>query len=645
MTSAPGIELLPLEEQQPFAQEFQKDVEFFKLLILMISKSLATGSVDITWMDGHEGLRQVIGTTEAAKSPCSRYLQWDREDPSQRFCNIVSDFTRRVAESCAVCENAAEKRVGQSGRTQVYRCHAGLTDIAVPVIADGKHIATLYSGQVLTAPPSKAGFERVAKDVSRLTYIKLKDLKKAYWEVPVVSEEDIENTIHILELFAEYLARFSKRLGDTVKAEHRKMRVDQLAAEEFAYMILQPEAADRARICQLMKQLRFRQPPNRVLVAKLPSEEDFDSRAVSFDLEFTTALQTIEELAKKTSDMTVAYLRRRGVCVIFRDITDGPSAGLRARALAEKILYEISSRCNIRARIGIGGLKPGWLDLAESYHEACLALAGSDDLIAICGDSAPMLSELTIQIEVACRQLADQQIQDARVTLRALPLLANRRFGSSAVADHRNFFSSTLESLCFTALKAGAGAESIVTIRTDTQLELARAATVFDVQAAFLEAAETIAEEIRRLLIGKHEKVISRVRQMLDRRLKDGRHDDTFSLADAAKALGVSTGHLSRTFRRVTGKTFRDYAMSRRIEHSCRSLLDPLNNVSVVASRCGFSSSAYFARVFRKFVGCAPTEYAKDPRRTPVHGPVAQVIGGTGGLHESQPAMNARFSD
>jgi ligand-binding sensor protein len=429
-------------------------------------------------------------------SACSRYLQWDRENPSQRFCNIVSDFGRRAAESCAVCENAAEKRVGQSRQAQVYRCHAGLTDIAVPVIADGWHIATLYSGQVLTSGPSKGGFERIAKDVSHLSYIDHEDLKKAYWEVPVVSQADIHNTVRILELFAEYLARFLKRLGDTVKAERRKMRAGQLAAKEFAYMILQPEVEDRARIAQLMKQLGFMMPPNRVLIAQLQSEKDFDSRTTSFDLEFTTALQAIEELAEKTKDMTVAHLRRRGVCVIFRDLTEGPSAGLRARALAEKILYEISSQCNISARIGIGGLKSGWGHLAESYHEASLALSGCDDVIATCGDSAPVLSELAMQIELACRQLADQRIQDVRVTLRSLPLLANRRFGNNAVADHRKFFSSALESLCFTALKAGADSEGVVTIRTDGQLELARATTVFAVQAAFLEVAETIAEEV-----------------------------------------------------------------------------------------------------------------------------------------------------
>jgi len=615
MGSAPGIDFLPLDQQQLFANEFQKDVEFLKFLILMVSRSCATGSVDITWVDNSDGLRQVIGTTQAATSACSRYLQWDRQDPSQRFCNVVSDFGRRATESCGVCENAAEKRVGESGRAQVYRCHAGLTDIAVPVIADGRHIATLYSGQVLTEQPSKAGFQRVARDVSRLSYIDLKDLEESYWNVPVVSEPDIENTVHILELFADFLARLWLRLGDAVKAERGKLRSGQLAAKEFAYMILQPEAQDRSRLFQLMKQLGFVQPPNRVLVVKLQNEEEFHPTG-SFDVAFTGAVQALEELSERTRQMTVAYLRRRGVCVFFRDLTEGPSAGLRARSLAEKILYEISSRSDIAVRIGIGGLKTDWQQLAESYHEACLALSSSQDVVATCQESSTRLCELTAQIELACRQLSDQQIQDARFTLRALPLLANRRIGGGALADHRNFFSSALESLCFTALKSGCESASISRARDDAQRELVRAATVFDVQSAFLEASEIVAEEIRRLLNGKHEKVIARVQQMLDLRLKQGKDATPLSLAAAARALGVSTGHLSRTFRRMTGMTFREYAISRRVEHARRLLLDPLNNVSSVSDSCGFSTPAYFARVFRKVVGCSPAEYANNPRRT-----------------------------
>jgi AraC-like DNA-binding protein len=65
----------------------------------------------------------------------------------------------------------------------------------------------------------------------------------------------------------------------------------------------------------------------------------------------------------------------------------------------------------------------------------------------------------------------------------------------------------------------------------------------------------------------------------------------------------------------MTNMTFREYVISRRIEFAQRLLLDPLNNISSVSDACGFSTPAYFARVFRKVVGCAPTEYANDPRR------------------------------
>jgi AraC-like DNA-binding protein/ligand-binding sensor protein len=614
MASAPGLEFLPTYEQQQFANEFQKEVQFFEFLILMLSKSLPTGSVDITWMDGHDGLRQVLGTTQAAKAACSRYLHWDRQDPNQRFCNVVSDHGDRAAESCAVCENAAEKRVGTSGCTQVYRCHAGLTDIAVPVIADGRHIATLYSGQVLTESPSQEGFQRVLQDVHHLTYIDANELKKAYWQVPVVSEEDIKNTVGILEVFAGYLSRFWKRIGDSVSIERQKLRASQLAAKEFAYMILRAESENRSRLLQLMKQLGFIQPPNRAIVITLKPEEELDASLGSFDVVLTRVLQVVEEITEKTQNAAVAYLQSHGVCVFFRELTEGISAGARGRLLADRILREITDRCAAEIRIGIGGVKAGWYQIAESYHEACLALASSSGVIAVCGSAKASLPELSAQIEIACNHLANQRVPDAYATLRTLPLLANRCLGTNSLPDHRNFFSSALESIYSTAIKAGCDKESIARTRREGQAELAKAATLFDVQSIFLEVSQTAGEEVGRLLIGKHEKVIARVQQMLEQRLKQGHDVESFSLTEAARALGISTGHLSRTFRKMTNMTFREYTLTRRIEHGCRLLLDPLNNVSGVSERCGFSSPAYFARVFRRFSGCAPTEYARNPR-------------------------------
>jgi len=614
MASAPGIDFVPLKEQLLFAQEFQKDVEFLELLILMVSKSCATGSVDITWVNGHEDSRQVIGTSQAALSPCSRYLRWERRDPSQRFCNIVSDHGRRASESCAVCENAAEKRVGQSGHAQVYRCHAGLTDIAVPVIAGGNHIATLYSGQVLTEKPSRRGFTNIVGDVRALTYIDVGELEEAYENVPVVSESEIADTVRILEILAAFLARFWMRLGDTVRAERRKIRDIQMAAKEFAYLILQPDSQDRGRLGQLMKELGFIEPPNRMLVLEFPDEEEPQSAATPFDLLFTAAIQAVEEVAERTKNVASVYLRRRGVCIFFRELTDGPSAGLRGRSLAEKLLYEISSRCSIRVRVGIGGWKPDWRQMAESYNEARLALASSEDTIAVCTKSSPMLSELALHIDLMCQLIGDQKIQEARLALRTLPIMVNRVLKNASLTDYRNFFSSALESLCLTALKAGCDPQVIASVRSSKQTQFVTSASVFDLENAFLETAESVAAEVRQLLFGKHQKVVGRVQQILEHRLKEGRALEMPSLTEAADAVGVSSGHLSRTFRGITGMTFRDYVISLRVEYARKLLLDPLNNVTLVAARCGFSSASYFARMFRRAVGCTPMAYASDPR-------------------------------
>jgi AraC-like DNA-binding protein len=72
------------------------------------------------------------------------------------------------------------------------------------------------------------------------------------------------------------------------------------------------------------------------------------------------------------------------------------------------------------------------------------------------------------------------------------------------------------------------------------------------------------------------------------------------------------------------------------VEHARRLLLDPLNNVSSVSDACGFSTPAYFARVFRKVVGCSPAEYANDPRRSKAPAGMPRVCSAAAGSAAQQ---------
>ncbi len=141
------------------------------------------------------------------------------------------------------------------------------------------------------------------------------------------------------------------------------------------------------------------------------------------------------------------------------------------------------------------------------------------------------------------------------------------------------------------------------------------ATTTFAIQEAFIRSAEVLLDAVRSLLAGRPRKLVDRVRSIIDRELQERSSAQSLCIAKIASGLGISSGHLSRVFKRSTGTTLERYLMILKIESAKRLLLDPLQSVSDAAEKCGFSDSAYFARVFRKIAGCSPREYRDDPMR------------------------------
>ena len=72
------------------------------------------------------------------------------------------------------------------------------------------------------------------------------------------------------------------------------------------------------------------------------------------------------------------------------------------------------------------------------------------------------------------------------------------------------------------------------------------------------------------------------------------------SLSQVAKAVNISTGHLSEKFKQVTGINFVDYVARTRFEKACVLLHDPDLRISEIAFAVGFQSLSQFNRVFKK---------------------------------------------
>ena len=126
---------------------------------------------------------------------------------------MASELTKKKHVRIPMCRpsnGARQQRV----RTQVYCCHVGLTDIAVPVICDGQYLGTLFSGQVLNARPTAEGFAYVQKTLAGQAHIDFAKLEAAYYQVQVVNSVQLAEMVRILELFRALHREFMETPGN-----------------------------------------------------------------------------------------------------------------------------------------------------------------------------------------------------------------------------------------------------------------------------------------------------------------------------------------------------------------------------------------------------------------------------------------------
>lgn len=82
-------------------------------------------------------------------------------------------------------------------------------------------------------------------------------------------------------------------------------------------------------------------------------------------------------------------------------------------------------------------------------------------------------------------------------------------------------------------------------------------------------------------------------------------------IGEAAEIFHVSQAHLTRVFHKETGQTPLQYLTRLRIEHALFLLLNTKDSIESIAVACGFLNGNYFAKVFRRYLGCSPEEYRK----------------------------------
>lgn len=92
----------------------------------------------------------------------------------------------------------------------------------------------------------------------------------------------------------------------------------------------------------------------------------------------------------------------------------------------------------------------------------------------------------------------------------------------------------------------------------------------------------------------------------------DDHLDDELSLEQLAQVAHFSPYHFHRIFSAIVGETPNDFINRLRLERSAHLLIKaPASSITQIALSSGFSSSATFARAFKKYFGMTASQYRR----------------------------------
>jgi len=117
-------------------------------------------------------------------------------------------------------------------------------------------------------------------------------------------------------------------------------------------------------------------------------------------------------------------------------------------------------------------------------------------------------------------------------------------------------------------------------------------------------------------LFNKNEKLPDHLRKMKQFKsaisMIQQRYSEDITLDDIAESVHMNPNYFCRFFKGFVHQTPVQYLNYYRIESSCEKLASTSLSITEVAFACGFNDVSYFIKVFKKYKGLTPTDYARN---------------------------------
>ncbi|MEN3185891.1 MAG: PocR ligand-binding domain-containing protein [Atribacterota bacterium] len=158
--------------------------------------------------------------------------------PPENFCL----FCRRMFFSpeghtrCMKSGIEGALKAFQAGSPFIYHCHAGLVDIAVPIVVEGLHIGSVVCGQILLKSPDERYRARVRKCLALFPETFIEEQVQALDKVPILDLPKVKAIARLLHAIADKVVNL---VVQSIREKERNARNVQKIDEMKAMLLLE----------------------------------------------------------------------------------------------------------------------------------------------------------------------------------------------------------------------------------------------------------------------------------------------------------------------------------------------------------------------------------------------------------------------
>ena len=282
----------------------------------------------------------------------------------------------------------------------------------------------------------------------------------------------------------------------------------------------------------------------------------------------------------------------------------------------EKVNHSMEKYYNLKLVCTLGNTYEEVSFITKSYEEAVKVWKGilyqKEAVVRYCDYQQKVAGQNIIKQEKPIEQEKTliTHIQMDRVENAIDTLHEILEYYSRFSADMAEFVSVSLIELVFkisdVVAKAGGGLK--VWEDQNILLYLKKhfvSGSLMEAQIVFEEYIIKCCEQFSIVHEKQGDKIVYHVIFMIEQNLDN----EEFNLETLSTEMFFSPNYIRQIFKQKTGESFYEFLFRRRMETAGELLLNSDMRIQDIAERTGYSNQRYFARCFRKFYECTPTEY------------------------------------